>query len=235
MMRKFLFCFVTLQILFSEFATAQLYIEETFFPVYVRKNDYRNGEAGGGQAEDVPVESGVGYDFRTTIGYTFSTGIILGLTYNYYQVNTSRGEIGGASPVEGVDRKVGKSELGPTVGISLGSWKFLGTFFVMGDKTFSQRYISGGATSTDENFKNTGIGGFQLTINYGLSLGGGFEIGPSLIYRTVKYSKQSYSKAPDPTSASYPESSMLAEPIDDELRPMVTITYRSGGMGGGRF
>ncbi|OQW49405.1 MAG: hypothetical protein A4S09_12005 [Proteobacteria bacterium SG_bin7] len=226
MRRTLPYCFVTIQILFSQFASAQLYIEETFFPVYVKKNDISN-ELGGAVTGSVPTESGIGFDFRTTIGYTFTTGIILGLTYNYYGVNTSRPAQGG---FEAATRVVGKSELGPAVGYSLGTWKFLLCYFVSGEKF--QDYRLEAATVVDESYKNTGISGFQFTINYGLSLGSGWEIGPSLIYRSASYSKQAY-VVRSGSGTPYPETSLATAAIDDELRPMVTVVYRTG-TGGSR-
>ncbi len=214
-MRNLLFCFVTI---FSSISSAQLYIEETFFPVYVRINNAEK-DLGGSTSGAVPTESGLGFDFRTTVGYTFTTGIILGLTYNYYKVSTSR-------PAEGVweslEKTVGKSELGPTVGYSLGTWKFLLTYFISGEKYQDQKLVSG--TTVDETYKNTGISGFQFTINYGLTLGSGFEIGPSLIYRSVSYSKQSYTVRSG--SGTPYDSDLISKAVDDELKPMVTVVYR---------
>lgn len=223
-MRKVLFYFVTLQILFSEMASAQLYFEETFFPVYVKKNDASN-DLGGSVSGSIPTESGIGFDFRTTIGYTFPVGIILGLTYNYYKVDTSRPSQGG---FEAATRSVGKSEFGPTVGYSFGTWKFLLCYFVSGEKY--QDYRLEAATPVDETYKNTSISGFQFTINYGLPLGSGWEIGPSLIYRSASYAKQSYSVRSG-SGTPYPETTLATDAIDDELRPMVTVVYRTGASG----
>lgn len=220
-MRKFLFQILTLQILFISSAHSQLYIEETFFPVYIKVNDARNSEAGGGRTENVPTESGIGTDFRTTIGYAFSTGIILGVTYNMYSVNTTRPE---TATFESVDKKISKTELGPTVGYSMGTWKFLLTYFVMGEKSLDQYYVQGTPT-LNRKFTNTSISGFQFTINYGLPLGKGFEIGPSLVYRSVSYGKQRLDDRLTPGN-SYGDSTMMTDPIDDELRPMVTAVYR---------
>lgn len=221
-MRKILFYIVTtfsfLSFAFSSVASAQLYIEETFFPVYVRVNN-ADKDLGGSTTGAVPTESGIGFDFRTTVAYTFTTGIILGLTYNYYKVSTSR-------PAEGAweaaEKTVGKSEFGPTVGYSLGTWKFLLTYFVTGEKYQDYKLIAG--TVVDETYKNSGINGFQFTVNYGLPLGSGFEIGPSLIYRSVSYKRQSYTVRSG-VGTPY-DSDLVSAAIDDELKPMVTVVYR---------
>jgi hypothetical protein len=223
-MRKFLFCFVTLQILFCEMATAQLYLEETFFPVLVRKNDAEK-DLGGSVTDTIPTESGTGFDFRTTVGYTFSSGVILALTYNYYQVVTSRPA---SATWEAADRTVGKTELGPTVGYSLGTWKFLLTYFLSGEKF--QDYKLAAVAPVDESYRNSDISGFQFTLNYGLSLGAGWEIGPSLIYRSVSYAKQSYTVRAG-SGTSYSDTKLATAAIDDELRPMITVVYRTGGSG----
>jgi len=80
-----------------------------------------------------------------------------------------------------------------------------------------------GAVSVDNTYKNTAGSGFQFAISYGLNLGGGFSIGPTLIYRDVKYKKQSLDT---PTGTPYAASSTVSTPVDGELKPMITLVYR---------
>lgn len=213
----------------SQFATAgersttadsgSFYIEETFFPVYVKKNDAQSS-AGGSTTKTIPTESGLGYDFRTTMGYVWSN-IVFGATFNYYSVNTSRPL---TSDYEGLKTSTTKTDLGPTVGYVLGGWRAMFTYFIYATKTFHETYTdpSSGAVTTDNNYKNTDGSGFQFEITYGLNLGEGFSIGPTLIYRDVSYKKQSLSGG----SNSYSASSTTSTPVDAELKPMVTLSFR---------
>lgn len=207
---------------FHNTALAQFYIEETFFPVYVSKNDVAN-PGGGAIDKDVPTESGLGFDLRTTIGYVFSFQMLLGLTYNYYSVDTSR-------PVtvdyEGLETTTAKSELGPTIGYLLGSWRFALTYFLTADKEVTQKYTDTitHLVTVDEVYKNTNGSGFQFAVGYRFALGAGFEISPTLIYRTVRYSKQSYTVNTG-SGTPYASSTLQTKAIDDELKPMITVTY----------
>ena len=202
---------------------SQLYIEETFFPVYVKKNDVAMSEIGGSVSGVVPTESGIGYDFRTTIGYTFTNNIILALSYNLYSVTSSRPSEGGQDAIE---RTLSKNELGPTVGYTLGAWRFLLTYFVNAEKSLKSKVtLSDGTLSTDETTTNLSGKGIQATVNYSLNLGGGFEIGPSLIYRSLSYSKQTLEWRAG-ASIPYTNATLVTPAIDAELKPMITVVYR---------
>lgn len=210
-------------LLASEIALSQIYIEGTFFPVYVNKNDAQR-DIGGSTTISVPTESGFGYDFRTTLGYTFSNGIIAALTYNMYSISTSRPY---TTDLEGAERSESKSELGPTVGYSLSSWRFLLTYFLSAKKELALKYVGPGndTVSLDQTWTNSDGSGFQFAISYIFASGHGLEIGPSLIYRTVTYTKQAMDSrvGADP---SFPATSMVAKGVDEELKPMITLVYR---------
>lgn len=215
---KFLILIMLFGLGFLETAHAQVYFEETFFPVYVAKNDAEN-PGGGSTSQAVPTESGLGYDLRTTLGYIYSFGLVTGLSFNYYSVDTSRPQ----TTLEGLKTSTKKSEIGLTLGYLLGGWKFMATYLLDAQKTAVQNYLS----STNEVFKNTGGSGIQLAIGYGLNLGAGFEIGPTLIYRVVSYSKQSHDVlAGSPSVPAYSSTSLQTKALDRELKPMITVSYR---------
>jgi len=198
----------------------RFYFEETFFPVFTSKND-ADSLAGGSIDKSVSTESGFGFDARTTLGYVWAN-ILMGLTFNIYDASSSRGH---TSTAEGVKFKTAKQEFGPTIGYFLGSWRFAFTYFVSASKTFSQTYTgTNGAVSTDETYKNSSGSGMQLAIGYDFEIGAGFSISPTLIYRTVSYSKQSR-EVKAGASAAYDKAKLQTKAIDNELKPMITLSY----------
>lgn len=218
---KFVLCVVLVSVI-PAIGYSQLYLEETFFPVYVKKNDLKK-EIGGSVGEAIPSESGIGYDFRTTIGYTFTNGIILALTYNLFNVKSSQPQV---DDEDSRERELSKNELGPTIGYTLGAWRFLFTYFLTAEKSLKDKAVLfDGTPSTDETYTNHDGKGIQLTVNYSLNLGGGFEIGPSLIYRSIEYSKQSL-EVRNGASTPYSKVTLATPAIDAELKPMVTVVYR---------
>lgn len=199
----------------------RFYFEETFFPVYVSKND-ANNVAGGAATKSVPTESGLGYDARTTLGYIWNN-VLFGLTFNLYQVDTSRAR---TADYEGLNSETSKQEFGPTLGYILGNWRFALTYFVSGSKAVTQKYTdtTTGAVTTDETYKNGDGSGFQFAIGYDFAIGAGFSISPTLIYRSLKYGEQSYIVRTG-AGTPYPTTSLRTEAVDDELTPMITFSY----------
>lgn len=216
-----LICFCALG--FLETAQAQVYFEQTFFPVYVKKNDGAS-IGGGATTGSVPTESGLGYDLRTTLGYySMEYGIFFGGTYNTYSVDTKRAK----TTADGLKTSTEKTEYGLTLGYINGGFKLFYTHFLNAEKKASQHYLAVTPPDLDESFKNTKGEGFQVAIGYGLNLGAGFEIGPTLIYREVKYGKQSHTVASGtPTLPAYGTTKLQTKAVDSELKPMITISYR---------
>jgi len=202
----------------------EFYVEETFFPVYVKKNDAES-YAGGSVSKNIPTESGLGVDLRTTLGYVAWSQVLFGVTFNYYSVSTSRPR---TPDYEGLTTKTAKMDFGPTVGYLLGSWRFMFTYFVYATKKYQETYTdpTTGVVDTDNTYDNTNGTGFQLALSYGLNLGSSWTIGPTLVYRDVHYGKQALST---PTGTPYPATSTSGPgtaPIDAQLQPMVTVVYR---------
>lgn len=202
---------------------AQVYFEETFFPVFVSKNDADNF-AGGALDKNVATESGLGYEAHTTLGYVLWNQMLVGLTYNLYDSKTSRGR---TANYEGIKTTTQKNEWGPTLGYFAGNWKFLLTYFIDAEKEMSQKYtdVNTGETAIDELRKNTEGTGFQFSVSYGLQLGAGFQIGPTLIYRSVTYAQQSFTVKTG-SSTPYPSSKLQTKAMDTDLKPMITLSYR---------
>jgi hypothetical protein len=195
------------------------YFEETFFPVYVLKNDTET-PAGGSASKAVPTQTGWGLDARTTLGYVYES-FLLGLTYNFYSVSSSHPR---TDDYEGLKEVTDKTEFGATVGYLAGHMRFQFTYFFTADKTFTQKYTdaTSGDVTTDETHKNTGGKGYQLAVGYDFQLGAGFGVSPTLIYKTIEYSKQSY-EVRTGTGTPYETTKLQTKAIDSELKPMITL------------
>lgn len=201
-------------------AADRFYFEETFFPVFTSKND-GDSLAGGSIDKNISTESGFGFDARTTLGYVWAN-VLMGLTFNIYSASSSRGH---TSTAEGAKFKTSKQEFGPTIGYFLGSWRFAFTYFVSASKTFSQTYTgTNGAVNTDETYKNGSGSGMQLAIGYDFAIGAGVSISPTLIYHSVSYAKQSR-EVKAGANAAYDMTKLQTKAIDNELKPMITVSY----------
>lgn len=198
------------------------FIDETFFPVYVNRNDVESFNPG--DTTQVATESGVGADMRTTLGYTFSSQLVVGLTYNYYSLTTTRAAVNGGS--DGLNEKTTKAEYGPTIGYDFGNFRMLLTYFMSATKQLDRKNTDPtNATVGDVTIKNTSGSGFQLTMGYSFSFGSSFEVGPSLVYRNVSYAKQSKTNRLTPAE-DYAETELASPALDSGLSPMLTMQYR---------
>lgn len=209
---------------FSTFTYAQsrggaggygIYLEETFFPVYVNQND-----TSAITTSRVADEKGLGFDTRTTLGYMFLGGsLMFGLTYNYYNLSTKRPNVSGGDP--GLKETTNESQFGPTLGWFSGGFRTLFTFFVAGEKEFTRVNFDGTGDTANSTLTNKGINGYQLTVGYTFVLWG-VEIGPSLVYSSVKYSKQTNKDKITPSN-NYSNISLFSDSKKEELNPMISI------------
>jgi hypothetical protein len=200
-----------------------VYFEETFFPVYVSKNDAQS-PAGGGDGKSVPTERGFGYDARTTLGYIYS-GVLLGLTYNSFNETTNRNT---TPDYEGKHFHDSKIMWGVTVGYFLGNVRLTYTHFLSAKRNVSQKYTSNtnGAISTSEVWENSAGNGYQVGLGYDFQLGAGLSISPTLIYQSVHYAKQMYRSDAGVAGTTHDTRRLNTYAVDDELKPMITLTAR---------
>lgn len=217
-----LFTFATQNAKAARGGDGGFFIDETFFPVYVNRNDMESFNPG--DTTQVATESGVGADFRTTLGYTFTSQLIVGLTYNMYSLTTTRAAVSGGS--DGLSEKTSKSEYGPTLGYNFGNFRMLLTYFLSATKQLDRKNVdSTEATTGDVTIKNSEGSGFQLSMGYSFRFGSSFDIGPSLVYRNVSYKKQSkvnrLSSAED-----YAETDLASAALDSGLTPMISMQFR---------
>ncbi len=198
-----------------------IYLEETFFPVYVNENDTT---AVTNSTTDVADEKGLGFYTRTTLGYMlFGGSWMIGLTYNYYTLTTKRAAVAGGD--EGLKESTNESQFGPTIGWFSGGFRTLFTFFVSGEKEFAKKnFNDAGTVTSNVMYTNKDVSGFQLTLGYTFTLWG-VEFGPSLVYSSVLYGKQKFKDKQNPGNniSTFP---LSTDNKKEELNPMISIIAR---------
>lgn len=198
-------------------STYNIYFDETFFPVYVDKNDTTSINT----APGVATETGLGFDTHTTIGYMFfGDSLVVGLSYNYYRLTTKRANVPGGD--SGLNETTVDWQFGPSVGWLYGGFRALVMFYVSGNKNVHTINFDQTGNTGDIAINNDGISGFQLTLGYTFQLWGDVEIGPTLLYKSLTYKKQSKTNVFTPAE-NYPDSSLYSPHIDHEVEPMVTL------------
>jgi hypothetical protein len=196
------------------------FFEETFVPIIRNSNDTTSFTDDPG----VALESGSGFDFRTTLGYTIGGEFLVGLTYNNYSFASKRSAVSGGD--DGSDIKTTKTEYGPTIGYLKNGWRALFTYFLSGTKQEDVKNIdSSGETVGDGTIKNTNGTGMQFSFGYTFALGTHFEIGPSLVYRSMTYPKQTKVNRLN-ASENYTDKELFTKNTESELSPMITMQFR---------
>lgn len=194
-------------------------LEETFIPIIKTSNDTTSFTT----APGVATESGSGFDFRTTLGYTLGGEFLVGLTYNNYSYSSKRAAVSGGD--NGSDSKTTKTEYGPTIGYLSNGWRVLFTYFLSGTKQEDTKNSDDTGVTGDGTFKYTGGTGMQLSLGYAFALGSHFEIGPSLVYRSMTYPKQSKINRFTP-SEDYTDTELYTKNTESDLSPMITMQFR---------
>ncbi len=196
------------------------FLEETFVPVLKTSNDTTSFTDDPG----VAAESGSGFDFRTTFGYTLAGEFLVGLTYNHYSYASKRSAVSGGD--DGSEMKTTKTEYGPTIGYLRNGWRALFTYFLSGIKQEDTKNTdSSGATVGDGTIKNTDGTGMQFSFGYTFALGPHFEIGPSLVYRSMTYPKQTKTNRLNAVE-NYTDKELFTKNTESELSPMITMQFR---------
>jgi hypothetical protein len=174
-------------------------------------------------APGVAMESGTGFDFRTTLGYIFGGSYVVGLTYNMYSLTTNRASVVGGS--SGLNETTKQSEMGPTVGYISGGWRYLLTYFISGTKSLQTKDLDdSNLPSSDRTYKNSKLSGFQLSVGYTFAFGANFEIGPSLVYKSLTYTNQELVDTSGVSS--YADSELYTKAMENTLSPMISMLVR---------
>lgn len=201
-------------------AKAGVYLESTFLPSYSQSNTGIGALGGSFDTATVNPESGFSYDLRNTLGWVFGPHFLVGFSYNYANSPLKRSATADATSL---DRKTTNSEFGPTVGYFSGNLRFMVTYIMAGSKKRTETQVmSDGTKAADYTMENKGASGYQIAVGYSFPISKTLKIGPTLIYRSVQYSKQSLSNALDPSS-NYSDRSFATKATESNLLPMITL------------
>lgn len=197
------------------------YLEGAFLPVWTTHNQYWSPSGGAMPGEADPgKESVTGYDARAILGYAFGGRFLVGFSYNMYSAATKR---------DGIEPKEGSTtitEYGPALGFLYGGWKFIASYVMASEWKYTMKYQnSTGTTVADQTYTNKEGSGFLVNFGYNITIKPWLQLGPSLIYRSVEYSKGSLEDRLNPGN-SYTDQSFSTKPIQSELQPYFSIIAR---------
>lgn len=196
------------------------FLDETFLPVIVNKNDTESFNT----APGVATETGSGFDSNTTLGFAIKGQFLVGATYNTYSRATERAAVAGGD--SGLEEKLNRSEFGPTLGYLRNGWRVLFTYFVSGNKKMERTNTDETQTITGHTtIKNSKLSGYQLAVGYSFSLGANFEMGPSLVYKSLTYANQSKTNHLN-AAEDYPDSALYTKATETFLTPMFSLQLR---------
>lgn len=198
-----------------------VFLDLTFAPVMKSDNSgMENGD--GARSKNINLNATSGSDLRGTLGFFLGEHILVGATYNSYSDSVKRDA---TTDYNSSEQHTTKTEYGPTLGFVNGGFRLVGTYFMSGTKKYTYKaYDSANAVQNDSNYEDTNATGFQVTLGYSWILSSWFEIGPSLVYRTMNYSKQSYTNAQDATQ-NYKDASLQTKAQESSLSPMISTIF----------
>lgn len=203
-------------------ANAGLYLEMTGFPGYVKKNDSENRYAYGSRtASSLTDSSGISYDLRTIVGWSWNRKLLIGLNYNYAN-NPLKKDADATYP--SLDQYEKSAEYGASIGYFFGNFRIIGSYLMGGTMEYQTKEVAqDGSIVTDLLYKNTGGKGIQVIAGYDFPIGKRLRIGPSLTYRSMTYEKQSLTDAVN-TGNSYAESAFTVKATVTRITPMISIS-----------
>lgn len=220
-------CLLSLSATQAQAQSAQgsgFYFEETLLPVFKNENSTRSASVGGDNS--AAAESGFGYDSRTTLGLVLGRGFLVGATYNMYQLATKRDA---TTANESNDETVKSSEYGPTLGWLGSNWRFLFTYFTSGNRSDDEKHADAtGAVTGDQSISNNEMMGYQVLVGYSFMITNRLGLGPSLLYRSVSYAKQSKVNRASitPGAEDYDDLVLSDKFVRTTLDAMLSLTYR---------
>ena len=198
-----------------------VYFDETLVPKLVERNDTQSYKDAPGTA----TESGLGFDTKTTLGYIFGGSFFVGGTYNNYSLTTTRpNRVGGSASL---DESTETTYLGPTLGWFTGGWKFLLTVVISGEKIVHTVNKDNTGVTGDVKFTNKEATGTQLAVGYGYPVSSNFSVGPTLVYRSLTFAKQSkVNKINNSAAENYSNSKLFNAAVDSSLDIMLSLAVR---------
>ncbi len=195
------------------------YVEGTFIPKVVGFTDTTSFPGTPGAAK----ETGSGIDSKATFGYVFGGAWFVGLTANSYSLATKRSNrIGGD---EGLKQKTESSQVGATVGYLNNNWRFMLTSYLSGEKSVHTKGFDETGPTGDLTFKNKDVTGNEIIFGYTFPVSANFGIGPSLVYKSISYGKQSKVNQLNPTE-NYPYTSLFSDATETNLDILISLVFR---------
>ncbi|OFZ19995.1 MAG: hypothetical protein A2X94_11570 [Bdellovibrionales bacterium GWB1_55_8] len=169
-------------------------------------------------------ESGLGYDFRGTIGPVFWNKLLIGFGFNSSSISSGRDAVdGGASSIDAMTKAM---SYGPAIGFLSGGFHIIGTGIVAGKQEITDRRVAfDGTVEGDFTWKNQVGLGYQIDIGYSIALSRAVKIGPSLVYRKLNYKRQSFSNTSplaDP-SFDYTDQWFDTRAVEGSLTPLISV------------
>lgn len=199
---------------------ADIFFDETFVPVLKSTTDTDSGTGSPGAA----TESASGIDARTTLGFLLPQGVLVGWSYNYYNSTSSRPAVAGGS--ESLAETISRSEHGPTLGYVNSGWRFLMTYFLSGTQSRDTlNKDSDGVTTGNVVISQAGMNGYQVSAGYTFAIGNVFQVGPSLVYRSVNYTTQEKTNRLN-ASETYTSTTLSKIKTETSLSPMLSMQLR---------
>lgn len=200
-------------------AGGNFYVEGAFLPVLESDNQYVRVGGGAFPGDDDPGKHSIsGLDAKGTIGYAINGHWLIGFSYNAYRSTTER------SGVSKLNASTSISEYGPSVGVLYGGWKLIATY-ILASEWRSDIKINEFGNELDQTYINKDGKGFLINFGYNITLRPWLQLGPSLIYRSVEYSKGSLEDRTNPGN-SYSDREFSVKAIQSGLKPYFSVIIR---------
>jgi hypothetical protein len=232
MAKRILFCvFVAVSIQHSASADSSsdsgnknsvFYIGLNAVPVVSLANNSVHTDLGGSMPGDggaVSTSTTIGYDTRFTFGPILYRHFLFGFSYNYKADETHRPSAKGGDPTK--NEHVIQKEWGPTWGILYGHWQFKATWLI------SSQILDAVSDSSPNNTVTLNYDGhgWEFSLGYAFDIFDHFSLGPSLVYRRVRYGLQTFTDNVNPGS-SYAGQGFVSEPDNGQLTPMLLLSAK---------
>lgn len=165
-------------------------------------------------------DSRSGLDSRLTAGYLLGGKFLIGANINYGLSSTSRDAVVGGP--DSLKHSITRFQYGPTVGFVSGGFHTTLSYLLSAKRTQKLREVQAdGVVAVDQELVDKGSG-YQIGTGYTFNVSKSVSIGPSLMYRSIKYKTQTLKDARTPAS-NYTGKSYLTKAVEAELVPMVGI------------
>lgn len=202
---------------------SSFYIGANVNPIISQFNDSVHTFGGSFSGEgSVSSSNKFGYNTMFTMGPTFWDHLLIGFSYNYMAYETHRPSSAGGDTTK--NEHFIQKEWGPTIGLLAGHWEFKLTWLISSQKLDSDSEASSSSTVNSVT-KNYDGHGWEFSGSYGFQIFEHFTLGPSLVYRRVRYGLQTYTDNVTPGN-SYAGKGFADKADDGTLDAMLALTLK---------